>query len=98
MYDREGAMHDVANAIAVQGNRVFVAGRTGTSAGGDAFTVRTYSAIDGSILWEDMYDREGAMHDVANAIAVKGNRVFVAGSTGTSAGGDAFTVRTYSVK
>jgi hypothetical protein len=52
----------------------------------------------GTLLWGYYEDREGFFSDVANAIVVQGNRVFVAGSTGTSAGGDAFTVRTYSVK
>jgi hypothetical protein len=97
-YDREGAGNDTANATAVQGNRVFVAGYTSTSAGGRAFTVRAYSAKDGSLLWGDYYDREGAGNDLATAIAVQGNRVFVGGQTETSAGGAAFTVRAYSTK
>ena len=97
-YDREGGGSDRANAIAVQGNSVFVAGRTYTSAGRFAFTVRAYSAKDGRLLWADYYDREGDGNDVANAIAVKGSSIFVAGSTYTSAGGSAFTVRAYSAK
>jgi uncharacterized membrane protein len=95
-YDREGTGFDGAYAIAVKGNRVFVAGYTTTSAGGEAFTVRAYSAKDGSLLWKDYYDREGNGDDLALAIAVKGNTVFVAGQTTTSAGGPAFTVRAYS--
>ena len=97
-YDRQGTGTDVANAIAVKGNRVFVAGMTYTSAGGYAFTVRAYSAKDGRVLWGDYYVREGTGFDEARAIAVKGNSVFVAGRTETSAGGYAFTVRAYSAK
>jgi predicted aminopeptidase len=55
-------------------------------------------AAPGSLLWEDYYDREGVARDVANAIAVQGNSVFVAGVTDTGSGGGAFTVRAYSVK
>ena len=97
-YDREGTGNDVATAIAVQGTTVFVAGATETSAGGAAFTVRAYSAKDGSLFWENFYDREGTGNDVATAITVQGTTVFVAGATETSAGGAAFTVRAYSAK
>jgi TolB-like protein len=97
-FDREGDLDDIANAVAVQGKKVFVAGLTETSAGGAAFTVRAYSAKDGSLLWENFFDREGTGYDVATAIAVTGTTVFVAGATETSAGGAAFTVRAYSAK
>jgi TolB-like protein len=97
-YDREGKGYDAANAIAVKGNTVFVAGITSTLVGYTAFTVGALFAKDGSLLWADYYDREGNGYDVANAIAVKGKSVFVAGTTGTSAGGEAFTVRAYSAK
>ena len=97
-YDREGDLDDIANVVAVQGNKVFVAGATETSAGGDAFTVRAYSAKHGNLLWGDNFDREGTGYDVATAIALKGTTVFVAGATETSAGGDAFTLRAYSAK
>jgi hypothetical protein len=55
-------------------------------------------AAPGSLLWGDYYDREGALIDEAYAIAVQGNRVFVAGTTQTAVGGLAFTVRAYSAK
>jgi TolB-like protein len=97
-YDREGVLYDVAHAIAVKGNRVFVAGMTQTALGGFAFTVGALSATDGSLLWADYYDREGALYDEAYAVAVKGNRVFAAGVTQTAVGGGAFTVRAYSAK
>jgi TolB-like protein len=97
-YDREGDLDDMANAVAVQGNKVFVAGLSRTSGGGAAFTVRAYSAKNGNLLWADNFDREGALDDIANAVAVQGNEVFVAGLTETSAGGAAFTVRAYSAK
>jgi len=97
-FDREGTGYDVATPIAVTGTTVFVAGATETSAGGAAFTVRAYSAKDGSLLWGDNFDREGDLDDIANAVAVQGKKVFVAGLTRTSAGGAAFTVRAYSAK
>jgi hypothetical protein len=97
-YDREGNFADEANAIAVKGNSVFVACYTITSGGGYAFTVGALSAKDGSPLWGYDYDREGTLPDEANAIAVKGNSVFVAGKTTASLGSIAFTVRAYSAK
>jgi TolB-like protein len=95
-YDREGTGADGANSIAVKGNTVFAAGRTYTAAGSCAFTVRAYSAKDGSLIWEDRYDREGTGWDAAYAVAVKGNTVFAAGLTTTASGGNAFTVRAHS--
>jgi TolB-like protein len=97
-FDREGDLDDIANAVAVQGKKVFVAGLTRTSAGDAAFTLRAYSTKDGSLLWGDNFDREGDLDDIANAVAVQGKEVFVAGLTRTSAGGAAFTLRAYSAK
>ncbi len=98
-YNREGTLYDRAMAVAVSpdGSRVFAAGFTQTTAGGDAFTVRAYGASNGTLLWGRHYDREGNKNDVAEAVAVSpdGSRVFAAGYTQTTAGGDAFTVRAY---
>jgi TolB-like protein len=94
-FDREGQGADQADAVAVKGSRVFVAGSSGTVAGGMAFTVRAYNAKSGALLWEDHFDREGSRDDRASGIAVSGRRVFAVGWTQTSAGGYAFTIRVY---
>ena len=90
---------DVAKAVAVSDNRVFVVGTTGhwtgIAANGPIFSVRAYNASSGIPLWEDHFDREEGLHgDGANAVAVSGNRVFAVGYTG-GAGGLAFAVRAY---
>ncbi|HHT9133007.1 MAG TPA: outer membrane protein assembly factor BamB family protein, partial [Candidatus Tripitaka californicus] len=94
-YDREGALDDAATAVAVSGSTLYVAGHTRTTAGGYAFSVRTYNANNGTLLWENYYDREGDLNDWANAVAVRGNRMFVAGLTRTTSGGNAFTTRAH---
>jgi hypothetical protein len=50
------------------------------------------------VTWEEHYDRELDGSDEARAIAVSGNRVFVAGTTETAEGYRAFTVRAYSAE
>ncbi len=96
-YDRMGNGEDVVNALAVKGNTVFAAGYTSTTGGGRAFAVRAYSSQDGSVLWEDHYDREGNGADVATALVLKGNILFAGGYTSTATGGRAFSVRAYNV-
>ncbi|MDI6761327.1 MAG: PQQ-binding-like beta-propeller repeat protein [Candidatus Brocadiaceae bacterium] len=95
-YDRESNLRDEALGVAAKGNRVFVVGNTETAIGGLAFSIRAYNAINGTLLWEDHYDREGSLEDGASEVAVSGNKVFVAGWTYTTLGGGAFSVRVYS--
>jgi len=95
-FDRSGTGWDEATAVAVQGNAVFVAGRTAPSGGGSAFTVRAYSATSGSLLWEDHFQGSVSLDNWANGIAVKGQTVVAVGRTYTALGGVAFTVRAYS--
>ena len=94
-YDREGSLWDGASDVVVKGDNVFVVGSTQTAAGGWGLTVRAYNAKDGKLLWQDNYDREGALTDTAYGVAVKGDRLFVTGTSETTAGGGAFAIRTY---
>ncbi len=84
-----------ANAIAVDSNKVYVAG----SACGDdcvgLFVVKVYNANTGELLWSDEYDNGGNGGLGANAIAIKGNIVFAVGSVFTDLGDLAFLVRAY---
>ena len=87
--------------IVSQDGKVFVASQSGTAAsgvGGEAFAVRAFKAKDGIILWQDFHNVEGELVDGANDIAIKGNKVYVAGSTETAAGGSAMTTRVYRAK
>src|SRR3989338_10386991 len=52
---------------------------------------------DVNLLWQDVSNREGNLWDSATGVAVKGNRVFVAGVSETTAGGGAYTVKSYQI-
>ncbi|MBI5125737.1 MAG: PQQ-binding-like beta-propeller repeat protein [Planctomycetes bacterium] len=99
-YDREVgvSLWDVAFRAVAEGNRVFVVGQTGSTAGGSAFAVRTYDVTNGNLLWQDNYDREGEGYDWAYETVVDGNKLFVVGGTETAAGGTAFAVRAYDIR
>jgi outer membrane protein assembly factor BamB len=67
-----------ANAIAVNGNRVFVEGRTADVPGG--FLVRTYGTATGTLLWSAGFDLAGRFVS-AGRVVTHENRVFVAGKS-----------------
>ena len=95
-YDGAGDW-DSAHAIAAVGGRVFAAGITKRTTAGRFdfdFLVRAYDAKDGTLLWEDRYDKVGA-DDWARAIVVDRGQVFVAGSAGNRPGDEDFLVRVY---
>ncbi len=92
---KDTIMDETGTVVAVGKKGVYVAGSTQTTAGGYAFTVRAYDPTSGSLLWADYFDREATGFDEARAVAVDKNGVYVAGSTQTTAGGYAFTVRAY---
>jgi hypothetical protein len=89
---------NAANAIAVKRNRVFVAGEMGSGEYNSDLIVRVYHAIKGKLLWEDQYNGSANGWDLANAIAVKGNRIFVAGYVSNTGMGSDFTVRAYKIR
>ena len=76
---------DIARAVAVGNDRVFVVGSAQNAAGNRDFVVRAYDAKSGSLIWKDVVDVAGG-EDAATAVVVADNRVIVAG-TGTSAAG-----------
>jgi len=94
-YDREGDLGDRAFDVVVEGSKVFVVGQTETAAGGGALTVRAYDASNGALLWQDNYDREGALADVGWRADVKDGKLFVVGDSETAAGGSAYAIRAY---
>lgn len=99
--NKAGNLADEANAVAVSpdGSKVIAAGYTSTSAGGKAFSVRAYNAINGKLRWQKRIDIEGKLDDKANAVAVSGDgrKVFVAGYTSTRTPPDAPSVPAFSV-
>ena len=92
----------IANAITAKGKRVFAAGFAVTNVfpigrGQDGseseWVVRAYDAQTGALLWADHFDPGGGS-GIANAITVKGNRVFAAGAGRSRSRPSAWLVRT----
>ncbi|GJM40570.1 MAG: hypothetical protein DHS20C20_08520 [Ardenticatenaceae bacterium] len=89
--------HDQINSIALNKENVYVAGYGLNEVGNFDWLVRAYNALDGSLQWQNQFDLAGDF-DIANDIAVSGNRVLVAGVSGLnvdSFDGDGI-IRTYS--
>src|SRR5207245_2197962 len=51
-FDRAGG-DDLANAVATEGDHIYVGGTTSDATGGTAFTLRSYAARSGVLLWQD---------------------------------------------
>jgi outer membrane protein assembly factor BamB len=86
---------DTPQGIAASSNVVVVVGYGGSGPGKAIdFLVRAYDPQTGDVLWEDRVDHGVTVDDAAWAVAIDGNRVFVAGTTGTGAGRD-LIVRAY---
>jgi PQQ-like domain len=86
---------DRVRALDVNGSRVFVAGSIGNEGTGGDFTVRAYSIYTGKLLWQDQFDGTANGNDLAQAISVKGSRVFAAGYVENVDTALDFTVRAY---
>lgn len=96
-FDREGDLLDSARDIAIGGRVAVAVGSTTTTAEGTALTVRAYDLKSGDLLWEDLHEGEPGLGDAATAVAIRGKRVFVTGSLGTTTGRVA-TVRAYDLR
>ncbi|MFN3467137.1 MAG: PQQ-binding-like beta-propeller repeat protein, partial [Candidatus Brocadiales bacterium] len=94
-YNREGTGWDGAFTVTADNNYVYVAGETVTTSGGVGFSVRAYKAKDGKLVWENYYDREGALLDGAWKVVLYNGVLYVTGESETAAGGTAMTVRAY---
>jgi PQQ-like domain len=70
---------DIAWAVAIDGDEVFVAGTSNAIGATPTMIVRGYHAVSGALLWE--IQRAGIS---PVAITAKSGRVFVAGSTGSA--------------
>jgi hypothetical protein len=91
-YEGPGAGPDVAWAVDVDGNGVYVTGSSyGKGTNVDYATIR-YTRW-GTTHWVRRFSGPGAGEDVANDVAAKNNKVYVTGySTGSSSKGDFMTV------
>ena len=90
--------NDQANAIAVKGSRVFVAGKVTNKKTKVDFAVRAYSTNNGKLLWQDHFNGTKNINDEATAIAATSSQVFVAGLVRNKVTGADFAVRAYSAK
>jgi hypothetical protein len=76
---------DLPQGIAASSRVVVVVGYGGNSVTPPItaidFIVRAYDPATGAILWEDLVDNGPFIDDAARAVAIEGNRVFVAGTT-----------------
>ena len=90
----KGAGDNEAFAIAVQGGRVYAAGRGETAGGDDEWVVRAYDARTGELLWDDLFDKGGPTN-VPIAIAAQGGIVYAAGSGTTNTLAFVWVVRAY---
>ncbi len=88
---------DDAEAIAVKGKRVFVAGQGGSAASGLEWMVRAYDSRTGRELWNDVDGHDGNDDD-AEAIVVKGKTVFAAGYWGSDEDDRDWYVRAYDAR
>jgi outer membrane protein assembly factor BamB len=85
-----------ARAVALRGNRVFVAESGPNEEGGLAFIVRSYDAVGGALIWRDVFSGEGGIAQPI-ALEVAGGRVLACGYalTGEPAFEPDFIVRAY---
>ena len=84
-----------ASAVAVDGNRFFVAGFASPNNGD--LLVRAYNGKTGTLLWQDQHDRAN-QPDNALAIAAATGKVFVAGLAADTGGEAGFLIRAYDGK
>jgi hypothetical protein len=95
-FDKAGS-HDFASAIAVGSNAVFVTGVGTNSSGNYDIVTVAYDASTGNQLWEAQFDKAGG-NDWANAIAVKGNTVFVTGYGRNTSGNNDIVTLAYNAR
>jgi putative pyrroloquinoline-quinone binding quinoprotein len=94
-----------ARDLVTQGNRVFAVGIGAFNAGPlGTWVVRSYTARDGDLLWNDEFQPVGGVGTTpfgaagGLAVAVDGGRAFVAGAGLNAAGNADFTLRAYDAK
>ncbi len=95
----DGGNFDHNVSLAIDGGRVYAAGVTTDASIVRHFTVRTYDAGTGAVLWQHRVPvgNQGFFFvtDVAWQVAVRGRRVVAVGSVGDGSDNIRFVVRTY---
>ena len=94
--DRMGSegLGDRALAVAIGGDRVFVAGVVNGDVVGGSFLVRAYRLSDGAVRWSSEFDQAGRT-DEAVAVVTDGQRVIAAGRTDDTSGNVDMITRAY---
>jgi hypothetical protein len=84
---------DLATAVALNDRAVYVVGSSGQDFGYSEMVVRSYSAEDGTLLWDDRSHRSiTGFPTTAVDVALGRNRLFVAGYSL-----DDFVIRAYGI-
>jgi outer membrane protein assembly factor BamB len=85
--------------VAVDGTRVFVAGKgpniPGASTG---WLVRAYDPRTGTVLWHDVVTGFSGADNKANTVVAKGNLVFTGGFTSATVNTESALIRTYDAR
>lgn len=93
---------DLPKGLAASKRVVVVVGYGGNNGGAALnFLVRAYDPNRGTIVWQEEVDKGAAAIDAAWAVALEGNKVFVAGSSTTNTGDRtvrALLLRAYDVR
>ncbi len=91
-YNHYKYFFDGAYALALQGNKLFVGGYVTRPSAGQAFTVRAYDAVKGTLLWSNMRGGYSIEENGVADLVIAGNTLYGAG---TAKDGTALTVRAY---
>lgn len=86
--------NDVASAVLIENDQLFVAGSGNNGAEGSDWVIRSYNPTDGTLLWQDQYGIAGARLYISQ-IAVQGNQLFVAGNVSYSFSSQDWLIRVY---
>jgi hypothetical protein len=97
--DRFPAGEDPIAQVAVDGTRVFVAGKgPNTPGAGTGWLVRAYGPKTGAVLWHDVVTGFSGIENKANTVVAKGDLVFTGGFTSATVSTDSALIRTYDAR
>jgi len=91
-----GGRIELGNGAVAHGGRVFVVGRVRGATGSSDFAILAFDARTGEPLWGSVTDPSGGRTlDIAHAVRVEGDMVYVAGTLSGTTGGSSLLVRAH---
>lgn len=97
LYNGPGSKSDVAGSIAIDGQSVYVTGKSYSGSGSDFnsdYATVAYAAATGIERWTRRYNGPGNADDYGNSVTTDGQRVYVTGGSQREAPSYAFTYAT----